>query len=506
MARLASNGWRVGLLTPHLALAACAQIEGLDGTQRVACLDDCPGVSGAADSGVPPIDAAGADVAPGTSDGGATEAGLDAHAPESGIDGTGPDSGVDATPETGSGADSPTDAAPQSDSPTVATWAFHRAITLSSDAAGTLTNEPVLVVVPASFDATRAKPGGDDLRFSTTATHADDLTYFIESWNPGAASYVWVRVPSVPVGASTIHAFYGNPAAAAASSFASTFPNAQRTAGGGAGSFIATADIVTDWFELRAGDTLILPQGAPLHISARRVILSGTVGGNGRGSAGGAIPDGVGGGPAGGGISTPVDSDSSGGGGYGGTGGTGGGHGAGHGGPGGAANGTASGNDLATGSGGGASNANAGGAGGGAVSIVGWRTTVLDVVRADGLPSVGGSDRNGGGGAGGGILVAGYSLELAGATFSAIGGAGGNCLQSSGSGGGGGSGGRIKLKHRPNGSLTSPAATTVTGGPGGTCTGSNAAGVAGAAGTTSVDAASTLATGVEADVGAEQSL
>ena len=497
-----ARGLRSALLAPLLLLAACAQIEGLDSTQRVACLDDCPGDGGAGDGG---IDAASGDAAPGdvatTGDGGSETAPA-----ESGADAAiAPDAGIDAASESGVDA-SPTDAATENDAPVVAAWTFHRAITLSSDAPAALSNEPVLVVVPASFDATHAKPGADDLRFSTNAAHSDDLTYYVESWNAGAPSYVWVRVPSVPTGASTLHAFYGNPAAAAASSFAATFPGAQRTAGGGAGSFIATADIATDWFELRAGDTLILPQGAPLHISARRVILSGIVGGNGRGSAGGAIPDGVGGGPAGGGISNPVDSDSSGGGAYGGAGGMGGAHGAGKGGPGGAANGTGSGDDVAMGSGGGATTANAGGAGGGAVTILGWRTTVLDLVRADGLPSVGGSDRNGGGGAGGGILVAGYSVELAGATFSAVGGAGGNCLQSSGSGGGGGSGGRIKLKHRPNGSLTSPAATTVTGGPGGTCSGTNAAGVAGAAGTTYVDAASTLVTGVEASVGPEQSL
>ena len=37
----------------------------------------------------------------------------------------------------------------------------------------------------------------------------------------GAASYVWVSVPSVPVGASTIYMFYGNPSAAPASSLRS---------------------------------------------------------------------------------------------------------------------------------------------------------------------------------------------------------------------------------------------------------------------------------------------
>jgi hypothetical protein len=377
---------------------------------------------------------------------------------------------------------------------------------LTSDAPAPLAGEPVLVIVPATFDATHASASGDDLRFSSTPQHSDDLPYFIESWTPGAASYVWVRVPEVPVGSSSITMLYGNPAATAASSFAATFPNAMRTAGGGAGSFVATGNIAVDWFELRAGDTVILPQGTQLQISARRVILAGTVGGNGRGFAGGSVPDHPGGGPGGGGISSPVDTESSGGGGNAGTGGHGGAHTAGTGGAGGSSAGTETGDDIAMGSGGGATNANAGGAGGGAVSVLGWRTTILDVVRADGLVNIGGASVNGGGGAGGGILVAGHSLELAGAMLSAVGGSGGNCIQSTGSGGGGGSGGRIKLKHRPNGQLTAPATMAVAGGAGGTCASTTAAGVAGSDGTTYVDAQSTLVTGVESAVGTETSL
>lgn len=483
------------LAAAFLSISACAQIEGLGSIERVACLDDCGVDAGAVDAAPTPT----SDGAPATADGmpdRAVDAAADA-AMESGVDGALPPADTGPPP-----ADGPSEDAPA----TVASWAYHRAIALSSDASSARSNEPVLVIVPATFDATHAKANGDDLRFSTSAQHSDDLTYYIESWTPGAPSYVWVRVPNVPVGASTLHVFYGNPSAAPVSSFAATFPNAQRTAGGGAGSFVATGDIAVDWFELRAGDTLLLPQGALLHISARRVILAGLVGGNGRGSGGGPVPDTAGNGPGGGGVSNPVDTESSGGGGNAGAGGHGGEHTAGHGGAGGAPTGTATGDDVAMGSGGGATNANAGGAGGGAVSVLGWRTTVLDLVRVDGLPSVGGADRNGGGGAGGGILIAGYSVELAGATLSALGGSGGDCLQSTGGGGGGGSGGRIKVKHRPNGSLTPAAAMNVTGGAGGTCSGTTAPGAAGATGTTSVDAASTLVTGIEATLGPEQTL
>jgi hypothetical protein len=492
------------LLAATLLLAACAQLEGLDAEQRVPCLDDCPADAGPTG---PTTDAPSGWTEAATGDSAAAVA--DSSSPPADSSAASDDAPLPAVDSAVGDAPWPADArSPSTEGGAEAgpTWTYRRSIALTSDAPAPLAGEPVLVIVPPTFDSTHAGANGDDLRFSTTPQHSDDLPYFVESWSPGAANYVWVRVPNVPVGSSTITMFYGNPAAAAASSFAATFPNAMRTAGGGAGSFVATGDIAVDWFELRAGDTVILPQGAPLHITARRVILAGIVGGNGRGFAGGSVPDHPGSGPGGGAVSNPVDTESSGGGGNAGTGGHGGEHTAGKGGAGGASAGTETGDDIAIGSGGGATNANAGGAGGGAVSVLGWRTTILDVVRADGLLNVGGASVNGGGGAGGGILVAGYSLELAGATLSAVGGSGGNCILSTGSGGGGGSGGRIKMKHRPNGQLTAPATTAVTGGAGGTCAGTTAAGVGGSEGTTYVDAQSMLVTGVESAVGNETSL
>lgn len=472
------------MLVSASLLAACAQIQGLDQEQKVACLDDCA------------PDAAGFVASDGAADAGATDAGA--------ANGGDASAASDAQPVVDTG--TPQDATSEDSAITGPSWSLRRAVTLVSDARTALANEPVLVVLPATFDASHVKSGGDDLRFSTSPQHTDDLPYYIESFSPGAASYVWVSVPSVPVGTSTIYLFYGNAAAAPASSFAATFPHAMRTAGGGAGSFVASGDIAVDWFELRAGDTLITPQGAALHLTARRVILSGIVGGNGRGAAGGATPDGHGGGANGGAASNPVDTESSGGGGNAGAGGHGGEHVVGNGGAGGPATGTAAGDDVAVGGGGAAANANAGGAGGGAISVVGWRTTVANVIRADGLQNVGGSTRNGGGGAGGTVLIGGHLLDVSTATLSAVGGAGGDCAASTGSGGGGGGGGRIKLKVHPGGTFAPPATMTVTGGAGGTCAGTTAPGAAGAAGTTSVDNAATIVTGVAASLGGESAL
>jgi hypothetical protein len=443
-----------------ISTAACAQVEGLDDYEKVECLDDCP-------------------------------------APPPGSTKTGSASGG-APPSSSKGAQS------SGSTPGSSPWRFRRAISLTSDAPTTTRATPVLVVVPPSFDATRAKPGGDDLRFSTSPSHADDLPYFVESWSPGAPSWVWVRVPSVPAGPSTIWMFYGNASASAASSFDATFPRAMRTAGGGAGSFTASGDIDVDWFELRAGDTLTLASGVALEIRAHRVILAGNVDGTGRGHAGGSVPNGAGGGPGGGGTSNPIDTEGSGGGGYGGSGGRGGEDVAGAGGSAGGAYGTAAGDDIAMGSGGGSTATGAGGAGGGALAVFGWRTTVSGIVRVNGAAGAGGFDRNAGGGAGGGILVASSFLDLAGATLAANGGAGGNCAAPAHDGGGGGGGGRVKLRRRANGSYAAPASITVAPALGGSGASTTAPGGAGGPGTIDVNESSALMRGVEAVVGAEE--
>jgi len=200
-------------------------------------------------------------------------------------------------------------------------WSFRRPVVLASDEMAPLVKHAVLVVIPPTFDYSHASPNADDLRFTTDVARADELPYFVEDWTPGGTSHVWVSVPNVPSGPSLLHVFYGKPSAAPVSSFGSTFPNARRTSGGGAGSFVATGDIDVDWFELRAGDTLTLAAGVPLRISARRILIAGMILGTGKGSPGGALPMAAGTGPGGGMI---VAGSGAGGGGHGGVGGRGG--------------------------------------------------------------------------------------------------------------------------------------------------------------------------------------
>jgi hypothetical protein len=380
-------------------------------------------------------------------------------------------------------------------------WAYQRNIALTSDETTPLTNHAVLVAVPKSFDYSHAKSAGEDLRFAVDPAQMEDLPYFVEDWMQGSESHVWVDVPAVPPGASTLHMFYGNPAAAEASRFASTFPNARRTEGGGKGSFVALENIDVDWFELRAGDTLTLASGVPLRISARRIIVAGTIEGSGRGHGGGTTPSGAGVGPGGGMI---LAGSGAGGGGYGGSGGAGGSD-NGIGGAGGSAYGTAGGDDIAMGSGGGTMDSKPAGDGGGSLSLVGWRTSIGGAITMSGTAGAGLSGQNSGGGAGGGLLIAGWSLDLAGAQLTANGGIGGPCAQAANDAGGGGAGGRIKLKRRASGALSMPASMSVLPGAGGAGAATTAPGAIGTPGTTDVAESSAFARGVETVLEAEQS-
>jgi uncharacterized repeat protein (TIGR01451 family) len=82
------------------------------------------------------------------------------------------------------------------------------------------------ILVPlnsSNFDFNRAKPDGSDIRF----THTDgttELSYWIESWNNSTQlAYVWVKVPGVSSGDTTIYLYYNNPNASSISNGPSTF-------------------------------------------------------------------------------------------------------------------------------------------------------------------------------------------------------------------------------------------------------------------------------------------
>ena len=102
-------------------------------------------------------------------------------------------------------------------------WAFRSPVSVTNPAATSLTEFQVHVVLDASFDFTKARSDGGDVRF-TAADGTTLLPSWTESWNPATTSAsLWVRVPSLPVGGTTIYLYFGNPSAASASDGAATF-------------------------------------------------------------------------------------------------------------------------------------------------------------------------------------------------------------------------------------------------------------------------------------------
>ncbi|GAH78211.1 unnamed protein product, partial [marine sediment metagenome] len=76
------------------------------------------------------------------------------------------------------------------------------------------TNYQVKVLLStSSFNYSRAKSDGSDLRFYTQ--NQTLLNYWIEKWNPSGDSIIWVKVPDS--GTSSIYMYYGDPSASAMS-------------------------------------------------------------------------------------------------------------------------------------------------------------------------------------------------------------------------------------------------------------------------------------------------
>ena len=352
----------------------------------------------------------------------------------------------------------------------IANWRFRAPISVTSTMA--LADYQVRVTLDdAGFTYANASPDGADLRFgSTSAPGTFDLPHWIEDWSPGGTSHVWVKVPALSAGqATTIYLFYGMAGASDAGDVQATFPSQLVSSG----NLTLNGPQEVDWFELKAGDTLTLGSGQPLTIKARRILISGSVDGTGKGHAGG-TGGGAGQGPGGGGGAT---NSGAGGGSYGGKGGTGGYDSADTPGTGGPVYGSSSGSSIEMGSGGGAGSSQVGGAGGGALTLEGEQVLVSGAIAVNGEAGIG-AGQSSGGGAGGGILIIGEAVSLTG-SCAARGGAGGSGSSTANDGGGGGGGGRIKVLHgEPMGAAPS---LVVTGGAGGQY-GDVASGTAGAKG------------------------
>ena len=104
-------------------------------------------------------------------------------------------------------------------------WHWRKPLTISNSG-GALTDYQVKVTINTQelILAGKMRPDGDDIRF----TASDGITvipYWIESGLNTVSTIIWVKVPSIPGGDSTIYIYYSNDIASAASSVSGTFNN-----------------------------------------------------------------------------------------------------------------------------------------------------------------------------------------------------------------------------------------------------------------------------------------
>jgi len=114
---------------------------------------------------------------------------------------------------------------PEQDEPPWYDFAWHyRRSVIISNTGGSLPYYQILVKLDSgNFDFNQAKLDGSDVRL----THSDgttDLRYWIESWDSAnQQAFLWVRVPSLANGDTTIYLYYNNPEAVSTSSGTTTF-------------------------------------------------------------------------------------------------------------------------------------------------------------------------------------------------------------------------------------------------------------------------------------------
>ena len=93
---------------------------------------------------------------------------------------------------------------------TLTGWSYRRQITITENSGFDLSSFQVkIVLTPTNFDYSHVNTDGSDIRF-TLSDGVTTIPYWIEDWNYGGTSIIWVKVPSIPAsGTATIYMYYG---------------------------------------------------------------------------------------------------------------------------------------------------------------------------------------------------------------------------------------------------------------------------------------------------------
>ena len=102
-------------------------------------------------------------------------------------------------------------------------WTHRMPLDISNETGAELVDFQVEVNLGSSFDFSKVNADGSDIRFTPVGS-SEELSFWIELWDAvGNQATVWVKIPSIPAGGTSINMYYGNPAATSASNGTATF-------------------------------------------------------------------------------------------------------------------------------------------------------------------------------------------------------------------------------------------------------------------------------------------
>ncbi|MCE7743529.1 MAG: DUF2341 domain-containing protein [Candidatus Heimdallarchaeota archaeon] len=106
-------------------------------------------------------------------------------------------------------------------------WRYRQKITIENPNAGDITDYQIPITLGSleiPFDYYKAQHEGDDLRFTCFTTKHTEIDYWIETWNIGGESTIWIEVPNLKADTITdIYLYFGNAIAESCSLGDNTF-------------------------------------------------------------------------------------------------------------------------------------------------------------------------------------------------------------------------------------------------------------------------------------------
>jgi len=89
-------------------------------------------------------------------------------------------------------------------------WKYRRRLIVTNNVADIRNYQLAIILTPDKFDYSKAKPDGSDIRVADE-DGVTILPYWIERWEYGGVSVIWVLVTRLPVGEKWLWLYYGNP-------------------------------------------------------------------------------------------------------------------------------------------------------------------------------------------------------------------------------------------------------------------------------------------------------